>query len=302
LNYYFSKIISVNTKLKWKNKLRAANKQAEKVKPEDISIIVVGRNDNYGGDFSLRLKTTIDWNLQQLPGAELIYVEWNKIADKESDCTWMEKRYPAGKFFIVPNEIHTQINNNPKMPVMEYFAKNIGIRRSTRKWLLMINADCFLAEDTAKSLHKLSKNYVYGTHYISIKWNGEAIKDFDYKNKNSVVVAFPADKKMSAVVGNFILSSKENWMKATGYDERLTNVRAGVDTNGVNQLLHMGLKPMVLGHHYHLDHPESIIHGTNDTHGKHEFKNIPYLNEPNWGFNNYPLKQLSERIWQLEKI
>jgi hypothetical protein len=79
-------------------------------------------------------------------------------------------------------------------------------------------------------------------------------------------------------------------------------VRAGVDTNGLKQLFYAGLKPMVLGHHFHLDHPESIVHGNNDTHGVNAFNNIPYKNNENWGFNTSPLKQISERIWELEKI
>ena len=74
-----------------------------------------------------------------------------------------------------------------------------------------------------------------------------------------------------------------------------------MDTNGVNQLFNLGLKPLVLGHHFHLDHPESIVHGNNDTHGKHKFDNIPYKNPDDWGFTNYNEKQIKDRIWILEQ-
>ena len=285
----------------WKIKFIISKKNIN-VDSSDISIIVVGRNDNYGGDFSLRLKTTLDWNLKQLPNAELIYVEWNKIENKESDCIWIEKRYKNAKCYIVNNEIHTSINQNPKMPVMEYFAKNLGMRKATKDWILMINADCFVSYEVTKNMKRLNDNYVYGTNYISIKWDEKPIEDYHLKSKNNIVASFAAPKNISAGVGNFVLTHRTNWIKATGYDERLTTVRAGVDANGLYQLLNLGLKPMVLGSHYHLDHPESIIHGSNATHGNHQFDNIPYKNKENWGFNNYPLKQISERIWQLEKI
>ncbi len=286
----------------WNLKRYFFHRGSESVGPENISIVVVGRNDNYGGDFSLRLKTTLDWNLKQLPGAELIYVEWNRIEDRESDCFWIEKRYPEAKCYIVPNEIHNQITQNKAMPVLEYFAKNLALRKASRDWIIMINADCFIGPNVMKNINRLNKNYVYATHYVSFRWDQEPLSERHTRAVENFVITFSASANLSAVVGNFILTHKQNWLNATGYDEKLTNVRAGVDSNGLNQLLHAGLKPMVLGHHYHLDHPESIIHGTNQSHGSHAFNNIPYKNGSNWGFAEHPLKQLSDRIWQLEKI
>lgn len=301
MNHRIRRLMFILLKLKWRLKLLIASDK-ELVKSNNISIIVVGRNDNYGGDFSLRLKTTFDWNLKQLPGAELIYVEWNKIADKESDCVWIEKRYPNSKCFTVSNNIHKDITDNPKMPVMEYFAKNIGMRKASKEWFLLINADCLIGNDIVKNISMLNKNYVYGSHYVSFKWDEKPITDDHLTNKRNYVVAFPAPNDIGSVVGNFVLTHRDNWMNATGYDETLKNVRSGVDTNGLNQLFHAGIKPMAVGHHYHLDHPESIVHGKNDTHGVNAFNNIPYKNNENWGFDKTPLKQISERIWELEKI
>ena len=268
----------------------------------EISIIVVGRNDNYGGDFKKRLQTILNWNLKHLRNPELIYIEWNQIKEQPTDCEWIVKKYANAKCYIVPNEIHNLVCKNSKLPVMEYFGKNLGIRKATSNWILMANADVFMGNDVIKNIRNLNPDTVYGTHYVSIKWDEKSITDEHQKNKKNIVTAFSATKNLGSVVGNFILTHKKNWLKATGYDENLKNVRAGVDTNGLNQLLYLGLKPMVLGHHYHLDHPESIIHGSNETHGQHHFKNIPYKNPDGWGFENYPLKQISERIWELQKI
>ena len=301
MNYYLTKISFIFQRIIWKLKFLLSEKTVS-VSSNNISIIVVGRNDNYGGDFSLRLKTTIDWNLKQLPDAELIYVEWNKIADKESDCVWIEKRYPNAKCFTVSSSVHKQITDNPKMPVMEYFAKNIGMRKATKDWFLLINADCLLGKDVMSNIGKLSKKYVYGTNYVSFKWDEKPINDGHLTNKRNYVVVFPAPKNISSVVGNLAFTHRDNWMKASGYDETLKNVRAGVDTNGLNQLFYHGIQPMVLGTHYHLDHPESIVHGSNSTHGTHSFNNIPYNNIENWGFNNSVFNKISERTWELEKI
>jgi hypothetical protein len=240
--------------------------------------------------------------MKHLPHAELIYVEWNHIPDRPSDCEWITKRYLNSFCYIVPNSIHKAITDNPKMPMMEYFAKNLGIRKAKNDWILMLNADVFIGLDSLKMIRRLNNDTVYGTHYVSIKWDGKALTKEHQQNKEFIVRKFAAPEDLSATVGNFILTHKKNWLKATGYDERLKNVRAGVDSNGLFQLKHLGVKPIVIGNHYHLDHPESIIHGANESHGQHSFDNIPYKNPEGWGFENYPLKQISERIWELQAI
>lgn len=291
--------------LKWKLRYRYAHKATETV--DKFSMIVVGRNDNYGGDFTDRLKATMDWNYSHIPNCELIYIEWNKVEDRPTDTDWIVERYPNSKCFIVPKAIHDKIAANPKMPMMEYFAKNMGMREASNDWLIMINADVVLTPEVCSRLTRLNKDYIYGTHYKNIIWNGEPISEEVIFDESRLKNLFSTDDSLSAVVGNFILTHKDNWMKATGYDETLNDVRLGVDTNGLAQLLNMGLKPMVLGDHYHLDHGESAINSRNNpTHGN-AYKilkglNIPYKNPENWGLIDYPKKQIAEHIWQLEEI
>ncbi len=289
---------------KWDIKYAFSDSEAEEVK--SVTLVVVGRNDNYGGDFSLRLKTTIDWNLKHLPNPELIYIEWNTIENRPSDCEWIEERYPNAKCFIVPNEIHQQICDNPKLPVMEYFAKNIGIREASGDWVLLVNADVLMGENAITKIKKLNKKYVYSAHYNNILWDNKPIEKRHVTDNSIVLNYFSGNHELGGLVGNMILAHKDKWMNATGYDESLRNVRAGVDTNGLRQLMAIGAEPMVLGDHYHLDHQESLIHGKNSTHGSDprmkEGKNIPYKNPEGWGFVNYPRKKTGKRTWQLQKI
>jgi hypothetical protein len=288
-------------KLRWKIIKRLDFSKKDKAK--SISIVVVGRNDNYGGDFSTRLKTTIDWNLSRFPNSELIYIEWNPLEDKASDTIWMSERYPNGKFFIIPNDVHKSIAGAVKFPILEYFAKNLGIKKASSEYIMLINADVLIGPDV--KIDALSKNNIYGSHFTNIKWDGRAITE-DYLNDKSIILASAAAPfNLESVVGNFILTHRDNWMKMTGYDERLVDVRNGVDTNGLKMLLHLGLKPIALGHHYHLDHPESLINGANATHGSneriqqlHNGINIPYQNNESWGMNNFEFEQTGKNIWR----
>lgn len=273
-----------------------------------VSVIVVGRNDNYGGDFSKRLQTTLDWNLSHLPNPELIYIEWNPILSNPSDCKWVSERYSNCKCYIVPNEIHNIIATYPeKMKVMEYFGKNLGIRRASSDWIILTNADVLLGPDILKNTQTLDKDALYGGHYVNIYWDGNPIDENTFSNKKNIKNSFSAYEAFESSVGNFILTNKKNWMMATGYDETLKGSRAGVDRNGYIQLKHFGLKTKVIGHHFHLDHPESIINTPNqDSHGDKDptinNKNIPYKNDSSWGLINYPLKQISDKIWELQPI
>ena len=276
-----------------------------KEKMKSLSIVVVGRNDNYGGDFSLRLKTTIDWNLSRFPGAELIYIEWNPLENKDSDTLWMAERYPTAKIFVVPNSVHQQFNPKSNFPILEYLAKNLGIRKASGEWIALINADVLLGPDIA--FDQLSKSNVYGTHYTNMKWDNTPIKMEDLTNKNNILTNAAAPFNMGGVVGNLILTHRDNWMKMTGYDENLLDARNGVDNNGLAQLVNMGLKPMILGHHYHLDHPESLINGANSTHGTSERVaqilkgfNIPYKNNNSWGMNDYQFEKMSANVWKAQ--
>ena len=286
----------------WKLKYHLDFSSKEKV--DKVSLVVVGRNDNYGGDFSDRLKATIDWNYNHLPDPELIYVEWNTIPDRPSDTEWIAARYPNSKCFIVPNEIHRVITTNPKLPMMEYFAKNIGIREASNEWILLVNADVFLGYDALHNLRHLSKKYVYGTHYKNIIWDKKPISDRHLNDKSIVKNSFSTNWELHSVVGNFVMTHRDNWYVSGGYDEALTDVRSGVDNNGLMQLLYNGVKPMVIGKHYHLDHNESLIKGANDTHGNTEkisgYNNVPYKNAEDWGLRSFPRVQIAPHIWKLK--
>ena len=52
-----------------------------------VSVILTGRNDNYGGRFRDRLDSTVRHNLREFRrhgiDCELVFVEWNPPEDRE---------------------------------------------------------------------------------------------------------------------------------------------------------------------------------------------------------------------------
>ena len=117
-----------------------------------LSIIVTGRNDDYGGDFNDRLEACINWTSllvenYKIP-TELILVNYNPILAKPSlqeQLNWPQDReYLSIKIITIPEEVHKDYID-PKVrktvPLFEFPAKNAGIRRARGEIILSTNAD-----------------------------------------------------------------------------------------------------------------------------------------------------------------
>jgi len=269
-------------------------------KPE-ITIVVVGRSDLYQGNLRSRLEATLSWNLRHIYG-EVVYVEWNLLPDQPSDAAWLVKRFPNIRVYIVPPGIHEICCTNPDIPVMEYFAKNVGIRRARTSWICVMNPDVALGPEITNRLHCLRKDYLYGTNRIYYKWAGRPLSLRTLANRKLHQWTLIMNKEHD-YIGDFLLAHRDAWHKARGYDESLTDKRAGCDRRGLAQLYHLGMKPRCIGSHFHLDHPESISYGPKAHHGKSfdPYKNLPYQNTPEWGLANARETQLQERVWVLRR-
>lgn len=139
-----------------------------------LSMILVGRNDNYGGDFNSRLKNCLSWTIKHLElnqiYSEIIFVNYNFLKDKEDIVDILEVpdnlRFVRVRVIYVPQNIHAEYINpeiRRTVPVYEYIAKNIGIRRANGEYILAANPDILIHPNIfryiGKNLLKKSKYY-----------------------------------------------------------------------------------------------------------------------------------------------
>jgi len=114
-----------------------------------LSIVMVGRNDDYGVNFMSRVNTfvrNLDRQVQTNPELlELIIVEWNPLSDRPRIKDIIP---PVQNLHIrvitVPQEVHETLGAS--IPVLEWYGKNVGVRRSQGEYVLITNPDIIFSD------------------------------------------------------------------------------------------------------------------------------------------------------------
>ncbi|HMJ24901.1 MAG TPA: hypothetical protein VK475_03700 [Pyrinomonadaceae bacterium] len=265
-----------------------------------ITAVVVGRNDDYMSDFALRLHATISWNMKHLAD-EVIFVEWNPPPDRDLLSIELARQFKSLRAYVVPPEIHQAICENSKIPLLEYHAKNVGIRRANSEWIVTTNADAIFGPDLVRRIleSKLAPDVVFSAQRFDIPWSEgreTGIGMLDCLRYRRVIPYHPLG------TGEFGFASKQMWDRARGYDESLVRHRIGVDKRGVAQLVAHGARSEKAGIVFHLAHPTSCTEGLQEHHGElaawdHD---VPYENDLNWGLADRPESEIAERVWRIK--
>lgn len=139
-----------------------------------LSVVLTGRNDNYGGYFNARLQNTLQWlhywlSHYKIP-SQIILVNYNpipsaapieKMIDIPAANQWVNTR-----IIEVPEAEHQKIlasDVRRPVPVIEFVAKNIGIRRAEGKYVVATNADVIFDAKIFGYIqkHELEENVFY---------------------------------------------------------------------------------------------------------------------------------------------
>src|SRR5690349_19325993 len=119
-----------------------------------LSVVVVTRNDDHGGDPLKRLQAMINTFDQQCRrsglDAELIIVEWNPPPEKPKLAALL--KYPAGcafplRFIEVPAAVHAALPYGDVLPLFQMIGKNVGILRARGQFVLATNIDIIFSTE-----------------------------------------------------------------------------------------------------------------------------------------------------------
>lgn len=264
-----------------------------------FAAVVVGRNDDYMSDFVERLRATLEWNTHYLVN-EVVFVEWNPPADRELLSPRLANDFKGLRAYVVPAEIHQRICENENIKLLEYHAKNVGIRRAQSPWIISTNADAAVGLDAVNELLKsdLDDNAVWTAQRFDIPWSEgrqTRISLIDSLRYRRVIPYAPLG------TGEFCLASKTLWHKARGFDEAMVRHRIGCDVRGTAQMVAHGGNIQRAGTVLHLTHPTSCTENLQPHHGEWATtEGVPYYNSDDWGLGNYREVEIADRVWRLE--
>lgn len=272
------------------------------VRRPTVAAVFAGRNDDYVADNEARVRSVIEWNSKVLCD-EVIFVEWNPPPDRTLLSLSLTRDFPNLRCFVVPPEIHARVCTNSRIPVMEYFAKNVGIRRAHAPYVCATNADILWDAGLSQLSWILAPRLVFRTRRVELQWDGRSpSRRYLRDARNQLEYRFGWRQDATYGSGDFTLASRELWDLAGGYDEAMTGSRINCDGRGLLQLLNVGGRLAHLGRHYHLHHAGSSVSSGSVSHGDsfRYSEGIPYRNGPDWGLARCSEKPLAERVTVLQ--
>jgi hypothetical protein len=286
-----------------------------------LSVVCGGRNDSYAGNFKERMMAAVERNQreagQRRMQVEWIFVEWNPTSD---DYLSYDLARRAFRCYVVSPEIH-KATVGPRvadrMTFMQFFAKNVGIRRATGDWILVTNADCVFDENVWDfvSKRKLCPEVVYRAERCDIDCS-YFDKPFEAMRRNiSRRHSTAGGRHFTQGSGDFVLFSSRHLV---GYDERINFSDAHVDGRFCTNwsALRTGGDPYnwrlfkFIGDVFKADHPlifAKTQHLSDHPKGFTDWDSgvricappALYRNDESWGLVRYPETQLCDGVWYI---
>lgn len=123
-----------------------------------LSIVIVGRNDDYLGNYIYRLQTCLNFlaqnlkTLGRLDDVEVLLVDWNSPGDETlaDALTISPEAAEIVRAVIVPSEVAAA--RNPLLSFFTTCAVNVGVRRARGEFIMLADSDSMTPLPALKSL------------------------------------------------------------------------------------------------------------------------------------------------------
>jgi len=268
------------------------------------SVVILTKNDNYGGNLSHRAKMCVNSLVENFD--EVVIVDWKTREGKTLLSTFIDEVPRVGKIKSI--EVSSDLLKE-KYPhfyqwnILEAVGRNVGIRRASGDWIASTNVDIV---STHLDFNNLNPNEFYtssrrdideGFHtqfnnYTDLKtalWNNRD----SYHDKPQV---HNSTDVWSLVVccGDFQIGTKKVWEQAKGFEESIL-FGCGIDSNIMKKASYFSDIKILPYYLFHLNHGkggerfdgEQTPPMSNQTSIIQDF--IETTNPDNWGLNDEDL-------------
>jgi hypothetical protein len=291
-----------------------------------VSIVLTGRNDNYGGDFAARFFRTIHFNHRELTergiSHEIVFVEWAPLRDSPLLFDQIFDAVPdldrrVCWWYVVDPCYQQTLSLNPRLEYLEFLAKNVGIRRARGRFVLTTNCDVSFGRRVFEALQhrELERRVLYRAprHDLNLPEDLDAI-DWGVL-ENPANLAGPAHRLkppyMGSATGDFVLLDRESFHEIRGFNEVYRVARIGIDRNVIVKALASGLEIRdVGGPVYHQNHEGSYRLNPKAYEGRESeapwgdrrwhASGVSYVNPPTWGLAAAPERVIARQCVYLD--
>lgn len=261
-----------------------------------VSVILTGRNDNYGGRFRDRLATTVRYNLSEFRrhgiDGELVFVEWNPPSDRELLAHVVTQEFEEAACFVVEHDVHRHICENRHIELYEYYAKNVGAARAAGDWLLVTNPDIVFGQDVIEYLAagELDETTLYRSSFARI----DDLSDMAQTQPIDLEQTAP----FSGHAGDFICCHRRLFDQVGGFREDLPFTNTHKDSRFCEAAFLATGKAQRIGTVYHLEHER-------DNHARRRiafrYDRVPLTPQSRYGLVDIcEPKTLADRVVQLQ--
>jgi hypothetical protein len=289
-----------------------------------LSIILTGRNDNFGGDFNDRFFRALRFNQRNLTDAgvdhELILVEWAPIDGKPYLAELVREaihEIPPERFtvYIVDPRYHDAYSQNPRLKFLEFIAKNVGIARSRGRFILTTNTDVYLGREVMETLaaQSLDPGILYRSTRIDIRL-GADLTHVDWPlledQRNWVAINTIRPPLFTDASGDFLLMDAASYRKVRGFNEVYRVAKIHLDGNFCAKVFGNGYPIVDIGAPiYHLNHVGSFTvtrgiyadrpHEAPWGHNRWKW-GVIYENPEDWALQRAPALQIDDNTTWLD--
>jgi hypothetical protein len=288
-----------------------------------LTLIVTGRNDDFGGDFNGRFFRALEFNRAQLSAAgiphEFVFVEWRPLADRRYLAVELAERFsewPPSELrsYVVDPAYHDALSLNPRLRFQEFIAKNVGSRRARGQFVLTTNTDIYLSRGVVHFLasRKLEPGVLYRAARHDLKGQSDpSFIDWDVleDERNWEVVNRIKPPRYTNASGDFLLLDRDTTQRLRGFNEVYRNAKIHLDANFCIKAYASGVRIVDIGAPvYHVG--RGTLHAQGSVFRSRPAdapwgdirwnKRVLYENGDNWGLGLAPERCLDARTTYLE--
>jgi hypothetical protein len=277
-----------------------------------LSIVLTGRNDNFGGDFNERLYAAVAYNHRLLAAAgvnyELIFVEWRPVPGRMLLSDLLRQHVPEAASRLTTYEVdaqyHEAFSQNLRVQFHEFIAKNVGIRRAAGSYILTTNTDIYLSREIVslfaqQTLHPM---VLYRATRVDLKSGLDTTNlDEDVLNddRNHAIVNALVPPFLTNASGDFLLLDRFSFHALRGFNEVFRVAKILIDANFCYHAAEKGLLVMDTGMRvfhfgagtFHVQRAAYRDRPADAPWGTHWRKEMLYDNPPNWGLGDAPVSK-----------